>query len=367
MRILSVVTLISPTGEYGGPVRVALNQARALREAGHHVTVAGATRGFEVPPTEFDGTPVRLFPAVTVLPGAGFAGLAAPGLQRWLRTTAGEFDVIHVHAARDLVTLPAAALARRRGMPYVIQTHGMIDVSRNPLAVPLDSLLTRRVLRGAKVVFYLTEHERADIEAVAAGIPQLQELPNGVPLSEPTVPSPRREVLYLARLAPRKRPLTFVEAAAALTSEHPDVEFTLVGPDEGEAAAVRDLIARAGITDRVRWEGPLPPEQTIERMRHASLYVLPSVDEPYPMSVLEAMSVGLPVIVTDSNGLAAAVEKVGSGIVVDASVAELTRAIGQLLDDPERARAMGAAGRDATRTDFGMPAIAAALELAYSV
>lgn len=78
MRILSVVTLVSPDGAFGGPVRVALNQATALRELGHDVTLAAGGRGFDEPPTELDGVPVRLFPARTVVPGIGFAGLSSP-------------------------------------------------------------------------------------------------------------------------------------------------------------------------------------------------------------------------------------------------------------------------------------------------
>ena len=57
MRILHVVTLVSPDGEYGGPVRVATNLSKALRDLGHDVTIAAGTRGFESAPEQLDGTP----------------------------------------------------------------------------------------------------------------------------------------------------------------------------------------------------------------------------------------------------------------------------------------------------------------------
>ncbi|MEJ7754401.1 MAG: glycosyltransferase, partial [Candidatus Limnocylindrales bacterium] len=150
LRILSIVTLVSPLGEYGGPVRVAVNQANALRELGHDVTIAGGVRGYgRDVPTTINGVPARLFRASTLVPRTGFAGLAAPGLWRWFRRHARDYDVLHLHAARDLVTLPVGRLARRQGVPYVVQAHGMIDPSSNPLATPLDAVLTRAVLRGA--------------------------------------------------------------------------------------------------------------------------------------------------------------------------------------------------------------------------
>ncbi|KAA9084087.1 glycosyltransferase [Microbacterium radiodurans] len=366
MRILGVVTLVSPLGEYGGPVRVAVNQLQALAARGHQVVLAGATRGFERVPREIEGIAARLYPARTLVPGAGFAGLTSPGLLRSLSRHVGEFDVVHVHAARDLVTLPAARLAASRGVPTVLQTHGMIDESRHPFAAPLDAALTRPALAAARAVSYLTERERGSLVAVGRGRARLVELHNGVPPAPAAEPADPLELLFLARLAPRKRPTEFVAAAASLAGEFPEARFTLVGPDEGEGAAVRAAIARSGAPDRIRWEGALPPEQTGARMRRATGYVLPAIDEPYPMAVLEAMSAGLPVVVTDSCGLAGTVERTGAGLVVDARSDSLREAMRTLLADPPAARDRGAAGRAAVRRDFTMDAVAAQLEAIYA-
>lgn len=368
MRILSVATLISPHGEYGGPVRVAVNQARALMARGHEVTLAAATRGFgDEVPVDIEGVPVHLAPAVTLLPRTGFAGVGSPKLWSWARGHVADFDVVHVHAARDLVTLPIAAIARRHGVPYVLQTHGMIDQSSNPLARPLDAALTRRVLRDAHRVFHLTELERLSLVAVGGDGLRLEELPNGVPMSDiaPATGSPR--VLYLARLAPRKRPGVFVSAAEALAREFPDAAFRLVGPDEGEGDRIGMATERArsaGVD--IEWEGPLAPEMTTKRMAEATVYVLPSIDEPYPMSVLEAMSVGLPVIVTETCGLAPVVRQASAGLVVDHSTDALIDAMRRLLAEPVAAVAMGQSGRDFVRDRLGMAAIAERLEAAYS-
>ncbi|MGW9627785.1 glycosyltransferase [Microbacterium sp. NPDC055521] len=368
MRILGVVTLVSPHGEYGGPLRVAVNQLRELAERGHEVVLAGSHRGYAgAPPTQLDGVPLRLYPARTFLPGAGFAGLTSPGLLRGVRSNVRLFDVVHVHAARDLVTLPAARLAQRSGVRTVLQTHGMIDESDNPLAVPLDAALTRPALRSASAVTYLTEKERRSLEAVGRGRTQLTHLSNGVPIAAREEPREGiREVLYLARLAPRKNPVMFAEVASELATEFPDVRFCIVGPDEGAGVEVEQVIAAAGLGDRLRWEGALAPEETLVRMRDASIYVLPSVDEPYPMSVLEAMSVGLPVVVTSSCGLAEFVATHQAGIVVEPSAPALRTAIATLLSDPESARAAGGRGRSAVVETKSMAAIADRLEELYS-
>lgn len=364
MRILSIVTLVSPGGEYGGPLRVAVNQATALMQRGHEVTIVAAHRGYHGrPPTEVGGVPARLFPVRRVAPATGFAGLCAPGMLRYLSTAVPNYDIAHVHVARDLVTLPAALLIARRGLPYVLQPHGMIDASSHPLVHVVDPLLTRPVFARAKQIFYLTSTEHDDLTALLERTDVLQHLTNGVPPATQTADSATPEVLFLARLAPRKRPVMLVEAANALHEAYPEHRYRLVGPDEGEGAAVRTAISRSQAD--VVWEGPLSPDLTSTRMSAAGIYVLPAVDEPYGMSVLEAMAVGLPVVVTDTCGLAGLVEDSGAGLVTDSSLESLVDAIRLLISDVDRARAMGRAGQATTHTKLGMDAIADTLEEAY--
>ena len=368
MRILHVVTLVSPDGAFGGPVRVAENVARELVRRGHDVTVAAAESGYAAgeAPTELGGAPLLTFAARRVAPG-GFSGLNAPGLQSWIRAHAEGLDVAHVHLARDLVTLPAAASLRRRGVPYVVQPHGMVVESDHRLAGPLDALLTRRVLDGAGAILHLTPAERSGLLAIGADESLLRELGNGVPDVADPAPLPERtEVLFLARLQERKRPLAFVRTARTLLAEGVDTSFVLVGPDEGQGDAVRAEIDAQGDPDRLRWEGALPPTRTLERLSQASLIVLPSIDEPYPMSILEAMSVGRGVVVTDTCGLAPAVAEHGAGVVVDATQSALDDAVRGLLQRPGALTEVGGRALTASREHFGMRAVVDRLESLYA-
>lgn len=360
MRILQVVSLLSADGAFGGPARVAINQSAELRRQGHDVVLAAGTRGYPTPPTEIDGVPLRLFPARQALPFMGFPGMTASGLARWFRTQAREFDVVHIHFGRDLMVLPVAALARRKRIPYVLQTHGMVIPSRNPLAGPLDAVWIRRLLADAAAVLYLTDLERSQLRDVARQDVHLVQLPNGVPeYPARTAHSGTPEVLYLARLDARKRPVLFVEMAHRMLAEGVNAQFTLVGPDEGEGPAV--LAAIAG-EPRITWEGAIDPAQAPRRMAVASALVLPSELEPYPMAVLEAMSVGLPVVVCTDCGLAPAISQSGSGIVAEGNVSSLAMAATDVLSD---SRSYGRRARQTALRDFGMGAVAQRLLSLY--
>jgi glycosyltransferase involved in cell wall biosynthesis len=281
--------------------------------------------------------------------------MGAPGLARWFHRNGAGFDAVHIHFGRDLVVLPVAITARRQHIPYVLQTHGMVVPSLHPLAGPLDTVWTRKLLRDAKAVLYLNEQERGQLAEVAGPKLRLVPLGNGVPDYPVATDRPEPpEVLFVARMHAVKRPLVFVEMAHALLDEGVNARFTLIGPDEGEGDALRAALKG---DPRISWEGALTPAETPRRMASASVYVLPSSRDAYPMSVLEAMSVGLPVVLSAGVKLAPLVDRVRCGIVTDGEMPELAAAVKSILSDRLLAQAMGERGRETVRSEFSMRAI----------
>ncbi|MFE2327451.1 glycosyltransferase [Streptomyces sp. NPDC059385] len=359
MKVLHAVTLHSPSHAFGGPVRVALNLAKGLRARGHGARLLALGEGFGEPwPDSVEGVPARLFPARRLLP-LGFSGMTSPALLASAGRLVREADVVHVHLARDLVTLPVALAALRAGRPLVLQTHGMVDPSEKLLAKVLDAVAVRRVLRGADAVLYLTPYEREGLDAVVGAPPLARavRLVNGTPAQEERpAPSGPPRILYSARLQARKRPVDFVDAAPAVLAVRPDAHFVVAGPDEGELAAVRARITALGLSDRFTVPGALSAREVQAELRRAHVYVLPSVDEPFPMSVLEALAVGAPVVVTRSNGLARDVGAAGAGRVVDPGPAGVSAAVLSLLDPAVNAEASRAA-RKLADGSFSMDAV----------
>lgn len=367
MRIAHVATLLSPDGAFGGPVRVATNQLNELQRMGHDVCLYAAHSGYDEVPTLVDGVPVRAFKAQRVIPRTGFAGITSVGLLAHLMSELDTYDIVHVHLARDLVTLPAAVQVLAKKLPLVLQTHGMIDPSNHPLAAPLDWVWTRRVLRAADRLLYLTEWERESLLAVAGPSLKLALLVNGVPL--PAEPKPSSagalDVLFVGRLQAVKRPEVFVRAATRLAREFPEAAFSLVGPDEGEGPVVRSLIDASGAPDRIRWEGPLAPGLTLERMLRSHVFALASGHDTFPMSVLEAASIGIPSVMTEGCGLASQVRRYGAGVVTDQSEDAFVEGLRQLLGNPEQRASMGSRARTMVEEEYSMEHVVTSLLSIY--
>jgi glycosyltransferase involved in cell wall biosynthesis len=373
MRVLHVVTLVTPDGAYGGPTRVAVNLCSTLRDQGHDAIIAAGVNGFDEPPAAVGGVPAHLFPARRVVRGLGYAATRAPALGPWIDEHASKFDIVHVHLARDLVTLPAAGRLRRMRIPFVVQTHGMIVPRSHPLAPPIDRLWTVRLLRSAAMVLHLNAAERRDLCAVGGSELRLRQLLNGVPTPAATASGQRSaalpEVLFFARLHERKRPEVFAEAALSLLRSGMRAQFTIVGPPEGAEVGVDAVIAQARTEGYgevfIRREPAVAPDLASERMAGASVYVLPAVREPFGLTVIEALMLGIPVIICADGGLAEFVTAHGCGLVVDGSPQSFARAISDLLSDPSRARIMGQRGRSAAQSAFSIASVGRELEQIY--
>lgn len=356
MKILHVVTLHTPDHAFGGPTRVALNLSKVQRAHGDDARIMALGDGFDGElPGEVEGVPVHLFQARHVLPMFEVSGITSGALLRAARHMMRGADLVHVHLMRDLVTLPAALLALATRTPLVVQTHGMVDPTEKRVAQLTDLLGVRKVLRGADAVLYLTEMERLDVNAVAAPVPLTRtvRLVNGVrPQERKPARDPDRPptVLFLARIQERKRPEDFVAAMPAILAKHPGARFVLAGPDTGALAGTLALARTLGVTDSLDHVGPLGHEEVLAAGREADVYVLPSIEEPLGVSVLEAMSVGTPVVITRTCGLAPDVADAGAGRVVDsrpgedaANAAKVARAVIELLEPEANERAAKAA------------------------
>lgn len=362
------MTYASATGEYGGPTRVADNLTLGLQNLDQDVTLISTSDRIGDQNQVTDST-LRLFKSFPLLKKKRFGTLCSPSMNVWVFKNATKFDLVHIHIARDLITLPVGLFCRIAGIKYVVQPHGMIVPKNNLLYKFFDRVLTRPILNNAEAVYYLSAPEAKSLEKLGINPALLKQLSNGVPVAEGPIEKSEvlhKDVLFLARLAPRKRPLLFLKAAHETLLAHPNVTFSIVGPDEGELIHLEKYVEENGLGHNIRFEGALNPTAVRERMKQSHIYVLPAVDEPFGMTIIESLSVSVPVIVTESAALAPYVIENNAGLVVpDNQSSLLAQGIIQLLEDENTRRQMGKNGKAAVTEDFSIEKIAKELLESY--
>lgn len=362
--IRHVVTLVSPDGRFGGPTKVALDIAAEQRRRGIDSSVFAGADGYETLPTDWQGVPLQLARSRRLVPGMGFATTVAPGLRRKvLRGLTGK-EIFHVHLARDLVTLPIAMALRRRSLPYVIHTHGMIDASSKRSAHVVDSLMTARVVSAARTALVLTPEESREVARLSAGATPSVLFENGIPVHDDAEPRLRQGALFLGRLHPRKGATVFAAAAAELASRYPDDTFRIAGPDEGDLSNVRSALSGFPGGERVALVGSVPPDEVVDHMKSAEVFVQPAADEPFGMTILEAMSTGTPPIVHQTSALAPLISAARAGWTFG-SVDELRIRLEEALNSPQTTAETGARARQLAHERFSMSQVVESLQDVY--
>jgi glycosyltransferase involved in cell wall biosynthesis len=242
----------------------------------------------------------------------------------------------------------------------------------------IDDFMTRSVRfqvrvvsRGVHRYLAVSGHVRDRLAALGLPDPKLRVVRNGVDPATFQRPVDRElrahlgggtrrpVVLTVARLAPQKG-LEVLLSAAALLSE---AIFVVAGdgPDRDALAAQADA---AGISDRVRLLGPR--RDIPDLLAACDVFVLPSIVEGLPLSVLEAMAAARPVVATRVPGTDEAVLDGETGILVPPRDPEaLALAIRSLLADPGRASRLGSAGRARVIAEFSTQRMVAAVAAQY--
>jgi len=286
------------------------------------------------------------------------------------RASAGQ-DVVHINSSlTPTVTALRAGLlalaARLRGCRVLVHVHGgnletWLPTTGAATVVRMSTRPAHRVL-----AVWSTGHR---LLAEVLGAERVQLVDNGVDTvrfraAEPADRRPR--ILYVGLLTPRKGVLDLISASAMLQQEGVAHELLLVGgtPDEGPAAAAPVLAAARGSATLL---GTRPPEQMPDVYPEGDVFCLPSWWEAMPLSVLEAMACGLPVVATAVGDVPRLVEDGVTGYVVPArSPDALADALRKLLSDPAQRRRMGAAGRQRVEARFSSDTMARQIGQQYS-
>ena len=219
-----------------------------------------------------------------------------------------DFDVIHSH---DWLTYPAGIHAKQvTGKPFVIHVHATdFDRSRGNVNPTVFAIEKDGMNFADHIITVSNLTRRTVIEKYGIDPSKVSTVHNAVePLSEEylnvTVPPKHDKVVtFLGRITMQKGPEYFVEAAAQVLQKVKNVQFVMAGGGDMLETMIR-LAARRGIAERFHFAGFLKGKQVYEMLKASDVFIMPSVSEPFGISPLEAMQMGVPSIISKQSGCA---------------------------------------------------------------
>lgn len=351
MRLLNVICSTNP--EHGGVIEW-IRQFGPIAEAqGHVVEVAS----LDAPESPW----ISRFPIKVHALGSKYRYFYSPQLVPWLKANARNYDIVITHGLWRYASFGTWRALHASDTPYLAQTHGMLDPwfkRTYPIKHSLKWLYwpwtDYRVLRDAKAVIFTCEQERTKAresfwlyrasELVAPigiaspqGEPQMQH-----DLFHAKFPETRgkRVILFLGRIHPKKGCDMLIEAFAPLAQRHRDLHLVFAGPDQNDwVPKLKARAARLNLQDHITWAGMLSGDLKWGAFRAAEAFTLPSHQENFGISVVEAMACEVPVLISNKVDIWQEIRADGAGLVGDDTAAGTTEILSGWLTLPEDAKA----------------------------
>jgi glycosyltransferase involved in cell wall biosynthesis len=273
-------------------------------------------------------------------------------------------NIVHVHTLWSPLNVAIRYACRRHNKPYVLMPHGMLDpyslsVKALKKSVYMKFFESRNMARAQRMIYTTSEEERL---AALAGL----RLPRGeiVPLgAQPSSTSTdelrlqflksypqaegKRRLLFLGRLHHKKGLDRILQALQRVRQTIPNLLLIVAGTGEPKYQEnLRQLVSSLALDNQVLFIGHVDGDQKWASFAAAELFLLPSRQENFALTVAEAMQMGVPVVITDKVNTWPYVEEAGAGLVLAERDIEtlLPRAMETLLTDAGTRSKMSAQG-----------------------
>jgi len=272
----------------------------------------------------------------------------------------------HVHLTDPTPLLHLATLEEAPA-PTLLTLHnqmlGLFD-GRDPGSLLARLMVEAQLINGVSTsVVIEAARARPDLAH------RMVTIPNGVPLGEALPLPPQPRLLAIGRLVAQKGFDRLLRALPAVVAAHPQVSLEVIG--EGpDRPLLEGLAVELGLQERVQFHGFVDRARVPDFLSRAGIVVAPSRFEGLPYALLEAAAAGRPIVATRLGGIEQVVADGQTGILVEGEAVDrqpalLSGAITSLLADPERARSLGAAGRERVAQHFSLERCAAAYVQLY--
>ena len=360
MRVLHVIPSLAKVR--GGPSQATIEMIRVMQSHGVDVEIATTNDDgpdlLEVPlgqRIEYEQVPVWFFhrfsPSIDFVREFAFSSQ----LTTWLWQHITEYNLLHIHAIFSYPPTIAMAIARLRRLHYLIQPHGLLGewpLQQGAVKKQIYLTLTESAnLKHSQALHLNSQQEQQEVAKLGLASPSFI-LPYGLDLPSPIpdarhrlrqllkVPEDEPVILFLSRLHPKKGLDYLIPALGKLA--HQRFTFVLAGSGSPDyETEIDNLLVSARMCERTYRCGFVAGEVKDLLLQGADLFALTSQSENFGIAVIEALAVGVPVIITPGVALADVVEQYQLGYVSELNSIAISQHIQHFLSYPQIAKEMG--------------------------
>ncbi len=281
----------------------------------------------------------------------------------------GRIALIHCHVSVGISfwrKIIFVILGKIFGVPTILHLHGgRTKIFYNSLSAIGKRLIVWQ-LSTTDVVLVLSESWRSYILEVAPKA-NIVVLPNYVEIPKPVMQSKdntKINLLFLGMVSNRKGVHDLIKAFATVVKNVPQFHLHIAG--DGDVELAKQYAHELGLDSYIEFLGWVGNTEKNKLLNDADIFVLPSYNEGLPVSILEAMSFGIPVISTNVGGIPELIEDEVSGFLIKpGDIPALQNRLEQLANDLGMRNRIGSAGKEIIKQQFSKDVVLPKLELLY--
>ena len=347
MKILQINASYKPAFIYGGPTMSVSILAEQLAKAGVWVNVVTTTaNGVNELPVELN-TPVIVDGVKTIY----FKRITkdhthlSPSLLAYVWRNAKEYDAIHIHAWWNLVSVLSCLVAIMRKVPVVVSPRGTLSNysfnNKNSGSKNIIHAVLGRPLLRKCYIHTTSDNESSAVNSIIRSKGSFN-IPNFIALgaNAPQLENGQDEylrLLYLSRIEEKKGLDILLDALKTVTVPY---KLTIAGDGNPDYVNhLKGIAEKNNISDKISWIG-FQQENKFDVLREHDLFILPSHDENFGNVVIESLSVGTPVLISENVGLADYVKETGMGWICQTNAASVSNAINAIADHKDMLEAI---------------------------
>lgn len=342
MKILFIVPSYKPAYIYGGPIVVIAQLAETLVKMGHQVTVytttANGAEELNVEPNKaqmVDGVEVHYFKRIT----KDHTHIST-ALWKQLGKSVKTFDVVHIHSWWNFLVMGAVWICYKNGITPILSPHGMLSryilETNNSLPKKILHTLFGKRLLGKTKVHVSTQMELKESRDIISNW-EGAVIPNPVILSTKSFHRVKNDVFtigFLSRIDPKKGLDVLLKALSKVSFPF---ELRIAGSGEDiYVQSLKSLAEDLGITSNISWLGWKNGADKFDFLADIDLFALTSHSENFAIVVIESLSVGTPVLVSNQVGLHMYVTEQDYGWVCDMDITNITQQLNTLVREKNK-------------------------------
>lgn len=377
MKILHVIPSYIPVYKHGGPVKGVHDLCRMLVNKGHQVSVfttnSDRSKKLDVllGKTHYiDGVEVNYYP-VKFWRNYYYSSDLSKALKKHIQ----EFDIAHIHSVFLYPTRITSYWCKKKNIPYLINPFGALDSDM----INLKSSFLKRIyiklietsnINNAAMIHLASEYEKKRFLCLEFDVPTavvargifLKEYERQLAGKSLQIIYPqlrgKKIILFLGRIHPKKGLEKLGLAFKEIIKKKKDVRLVITGDGEKEyVKKIKSFYKKLGLLDKTVFTGMLLGEEKLSAFYSSEIFVLSSYGENFGIAALEAMACGLPVVISKKVGLFSDVKEYQTGFVVGNEVADIERAIEEIIDNRKLKDGMAQNSKKLIQDKFGIDKI----------